>query len=156
MLKSVNKFPNALLVSNWNIALIFWFSFQGTLQGQGPKETGGMGRRLKFLCFSFFFVNRFVDCFFCTVFTIIIIKCKASFSCHSSSSHYSTQGFVLISFHFIFSFLKKNIMQFHMWPSVLFTDIRLKIQTGKKLPSEWVLERKRFCFFDSTFFSEEM
>ena len=66
-----------------------------------------MGRRLKFL---FFFVNRFVDCFFCTVFTIIIIKCKASFSCHSSSYHYSTQGFVLISFHLIFSFLKNNIL----------------------------------------------
>ena len=48
--------------------------------------------------------------FFCTVFTIIIIKCKASFSCHSSSSHYSTQGFVLISFHFIFSFLKNKIL----------------------------------------------
>ena len=46
---------------------------------------------------------------FCTVFTIIIIKCKASFSCHSSSYHYSTQGFVLISFHFIFSFLKNKI-----------------------------------------------
>ena len=43
--------------------------------------------------------------FFVQCFTIIIIKCKASFSCHSSSSHYSTQGFILISFHFIFSFL---------------------------------------------------
>ena len=43
-------------------------------------------------------------------FTIIIIKCKASFSCHSSSSHYSTQGFILISFHFIFSFLKNKIL----------------------------------------------
>ena len=152
MLKSVNKFSNALLVSNWKIALIFWFSFQGTLHGQGPKATGRMGR-LVFI-FLFFFVNRLVDCFFCTVFTIIIIKCKVSFSCHSSSYHYSTQGFVLILFHFIFSFLKNkkvNIMQFHMWPSVLFTDIRLKMQTGKKLPSEWVLERKHFHFFDCTF-----
>ena len=34
------------------------------LHGQGPKVTGGMGRRLKFLFFYFFFVNRFVDCFF--------------------------------------------------------------------------------------------
>ena len=25
-------------------------------------------------------------------------------------------------------------MQFHMWPSVVFTDIRLKMWTGKKLP----------------------
>ena len=46
--------------------------------------------------------------FFVQCFTIIIIKCKASFSCHSSSSHYSTQGFILISFHFIFSFLKNK------------------------------------------------
>ena len=42
-------------------------------------------------------------------------------------------------------------MQFHMRPSVLFTDIRLKMRTGKKLPSEWVLERKRLHFFDRTF-----
>ena len=49
------------------------------------------------------FVVFFVQCF-----TITIIKCKASFSCHSSSSHYSTQGFILISFHFIFSFLKNK------------------------------------------------
>ena len=28
-----------------------------------------------------------------------IIKCKVSFSSHSSSSHYSMQGFVFISFH---------------------------------------------------------
>ena len=120
--------------------------------------------RLVFI-FLFFFVNRFVC--FVQCFTIIIIKCKASFSCHSShkqslgqgniftavchsvhrgvlsqhalqvvssmpyrgvlsqhalhgrcaipaciacgipASHYSTHGFVLISFHFIFSFLKK-------------------------------------------------
>ena len=67
-----------------------------------------MGRRLKFLFLFFFFVNRFVFVFFVQCFTIIIIKCKASFSCHSSSSHYSTQGFILISFHFIFSFLKNK------------------------------------------------
>ena len=111
VLKSVNTFLNALLVSNWKIALIFWFPFQRTLRGQGPTKTGGIPiwiiiRRLVFI-FLFFFVNRFVCFFFVQCFTIIIIKCKASFSCHSSSSHYSTQGFVLISFHFIFSFLKK-------------------------------------------------
>ena len=111
VLKSVNTFPNALLVSNWKIALIFWFPFQRTLQGQGPTKTGGIPiwiiiRRLVFI-FLFFFVNRFVLFFFVQCFTIIIIKCKASVSCHSSSSHYSTQGFVLILFHFIFSFLKK-------------------------------------------------
>ena len=61
----------------------------------------GWDRKTSFY-FFIFFVNKFVQCF-----TIIIIKCKALFSCHSSSSHYSTQGFILISFHFIFSFLKK-------------------------------------------------
>ena len=112
-----------------------------------------MGRRLVFI-FLFFFVNRFVLFFFVQCFTIIIIKCKASFSCHSSSSHYSTQGFILISFHFIFSFLKNKILcNFTcMWPSVVFTDIRIKMWTGmrekydKKLPSKWILERKCFCF----------
>ena len=63
----------------------------------------GVGWEDKFLFFKFSFVNRFVQCFI-----IIIIKFKTLFSCHSSSSHYSTQGFVLISFHFIFSFLKKK------------------------------------------------
>ena len=57
--------------------------------------------------YLFIFVNKFF-CLFVQFFTIIIIKCKALFSCHSSSSHYSTQGFVLISFHFIFSFLKNK------------------------------------------------
>ena len=66
-----------------------------------------MGRRLKFL-FFYFFCKYIWLLFFLQCFTIIIIKCKALFSCHSSSSHYSTQGFVLISFHFIFSFLIKN------------------------------------------------
>ena len=113
-----------------------------------------MGRRLKFLFILFFFVNRFVV-FFCTVFTIIIIKCKASFSCHSSSYHYSTQGFVLISFHFIFSFLenKKNKILCNFTCDLLFclqiSD--LKCGQAKNSPSEWVLERKCFRFFDCTF-----
>ena len=80
-----------------------------------------MGRRLKFLFFYFFFVNRFVCCFFFVqCFTIIIIKCKALFSCHSSSSHYSTQGFVLISFHFIFSFLKNKKIKYYAISHVTF------------------------------------
>ena len=65
------------------------------------------------LVFTFnFFVNRFLC--FVQFFTIIIIKFKASLSCHSSSSHYSTQGFVLILFHFIFSFLKINYTIFYL------------------------------------------
>ena len=44
---------------------------------------------------------------------MIWVKCNASFSCHSSSSHYSTQGFILISFHFIFSFLKNKKIKYY-------------------------------------------
>ena len=57
----------------------------------------------------------------------------------------------LVSFHFFF-FKKYNIIQFYMWPSVVFTDIRIKMWKGmwkkydKKLPSKWVLERKCFHF----------
>ena len=43
----------------------------------------------------------------CSFFTIIIIKCKVSFSSHSSSSHYSMQGFIFISFHFFFFYVNK-------------------------------------------------
>ena len=56
------------------------------------------------------------------------------------------------SFHFIFSFLKnkKNKKLCNKdYVTCLFclTDIRLKMWTGKKLPSEWVLEEKMFPFF---------
>ena len=61
--------------------------------------------------YLFIFVYRFFG-LFVQFFTIIIIKCKALFSCHSSSSHYSTQGFILISFHFIFSFLKNKKIKY--------------------------------------------
>ena len=94
-----------------------------------------MGRRLKFL---FFFVNRFVDWFlFCTVFTIIIIECKALFSCHSSSYPYSTQGFILISFHFIFSFLiKKNIILCYFTSDLLLCLWISDLKCGQKTPKQ--------------------
>ena len=63
--------------------------------------------------------------FFCTVFTIIIIKCKASFSCHSSSYHYSTQGFILILFHFIFSFLIKKKKKLSSFTCDLLLSLRI-------------------------------
>ena len=73
-----------------------------------------MGRRLKFLFFYFFLlIDLLIGFFFCTVFTIIIIKCKALFSCHSSSYHYSTQGFVLISFHFFFFLIKNKQIKYY-------------------------------------------
>ena len=88
---------NCLLISiSWNIT---WTR---------SEEDRWDGKKIEVFIFLFFFVNRFDCCFFLQCFTIIIIKCKASFSCHSSSSHYSTQGFVLILFYFIFSFLIKN------------------------------------------------
>ena len=71
----------------------------------GDNRWGGMNR--DFIYLFIYFCNRFFW-LFVQFFTIIIIKCKASFSYHSSSSHYSTQGFVLILFHFIFSFLKNK------------------------------------------------
>ena len=107
MLNSVNKFKNAVLVTNWKITLIFfWFPFQGAVFGQSEETTGGVGWIGILFIYLFIFVNRFF-CLFVQFFTIIIIKCKASFSCHSSLSHYSTQGFILLSFHFIFFFFKK-------------------------------------------------
>ena len=92
----VEKFSlNCLLIS---------ISGKGTwIELEGGQQDG---KKNEVFIFLFFFVNSFF--FFVQCFTIIIIKCKATFCCHSSSSHYSTQGFVLISFHFIFSFLKNK------------------------------------------------
>ena len=85
--------------------------------------------------------------FFVQCFTIIIIKCKALFSCHSSSSHYSTQGFVLISFHFIFSFLKNKILcnftcdlLFCLWIS----DLKCEQAKNSQANGPW---EKTFPFF---------
>ena len=44
MLNSVNKFQNAVLVTNWKITLIFfWFPFQGAVFGQSEETTGRVG-----------------------------------------------------------------------------------------------------------------
>ena len=107
-------------------------SISGNITWARSKEDRQDGKKIEVFIFLFLFVNSFffVQCFtiiiikckasfschfvnsfvflFVQCFTIIIIKCKASFSCHSSSSHYSTQGFILISSHFIFSFLKNK------------------------------------------------
>ena len=103
-----------------------------------------------FYFFIFFFVNRF-DCFlFLQCFTIIIIKCKALFSCHSSSSHYSTQGFVLISFHFIFSFLIKNKKNKILcnFTSDLLLCLRISdLKCGQKTPKQMGPWEKTFPFF---------
>ena len=58
----------------------------------------------------------------------IIIKCKALFSCHWSSSHYSTQGFLLISFYLIFFKLNKFI-HFYMQPTVFFQISELNMDS---------------------------
>ena len=106
--KSVNNFQNALLVSSWKISLnCLLISISGNGTWTELEEVRQDGKTSFY--FFIFFVNRFQVCFVQS-FTTIIIKCKASFSCHSSSSHYSTQGFVLISFHFIFYFLKNKIL----------------------------------------------
>ena len=95
--------------------------------------------------FFIFFLNRLYS-----FFTIIIIKCKASFSCHSSSSHYSTQGFVLISFHFIFSFLIKNKINKILcnFTSDLLLCLRISdLKCGQKTPKQMGPWEKTFPFF---------
>ena len=154
--KSINKFLNALLVSNWKTALNFLsisISEKVTWTGSDEGRHGGSQMKRKRKMISFYFFNFFVNRLY-SFFTIIIIKCKASFSCHSSSSHYSTQGFVLISFHFTFSFLiknKKNKILCNFTSDLLLCLQITNLKCGQKLPSEWVLERKRFRFFDHTF-----
>ena len=72
------------------------FLFSIFREQRRERESGGDGSSSLNFLFIFFYVNSFL----CTVFfTIIIIKCKASFSSHSSSYHYSMQGFIFISFH---------------------------------------------------------
>ena len=88
--------------------IVFWFNyFREHYMDRVQRRQAGWEEDWSFY-FLIFFCKYIWLLFFLQCFTIIIIKCKASFSCHSSSSHYSTQGFILISFHFIFSFLIKN------------------------------------------------
>ena len=68
-----------------------------------------MGRRLKFLFIYFFFVNRFDCCFFFySVLPSSLLNAKLHF--HVIHPHLIIQHkvFALISFHFIFSFLKNK------------------------------------------------
>ena len=122
----------------------------GNVTWTGSEGDRWDGKKIEVFIFLFFFVNRFVDCFFCTVFTIFIIKCKASFSCHSSSSHYSTQGFVLISFYFIFSFLIKNKNNKILcnFTSDLVLCLRISdLKCGQKTPKRMGPWEKTFPFF---------
>ena len=87
------------LGSTW-VVILFLFS-----ESEEDKEkAGGRGIVVRLFIY-FFYVNSFlyiffyVNSFLYSFFTIIIIKCKVLFSSHSSSSHYSMQGFVFISFH---------------------------------------------------------
>ena len=69
------------------------------LHGQGPKETGGMGRRLKFL---FFFVNRFVV-FFVQFLPLSLLNARLCF--HVIHPHIIIQHKVSFSSRFISFFL---------------------------------------------------
>ena len=107
VLKSVNTFPNALLVSNWKIALIFWFPFQRTLRGQGPTKTGRIPiwiiiRRLVFILF-YFFVNRFVLFFLYSVLPSSLLNARLRF--HVIHPHLIIQHKVSFSSRFISFFL---------------------------------------------------
>ena len=95
-----------LRMRSWSVEnfplIVFWFLFQGTLHGQGPKKTGGMGRRLKFLFFNFFFVNRFDCCIFLVFY----------------HHHYQMQGFVFMSFILISLFntrFRFHLISFHFF-----------------------------------------
>ena len=54
MLKSVNKFPNALLVSNLKNCSNLLIFISGNVTWTGSEGDRRMGRRLKFLFFNFF------------------------------------------------------------------------------------------------------
>ena len=73
------------------------------LHGQGPKETGGMGRRLKFLFYYFFFVNRFVDFFFVQFLPSSLLNARLRF--HVIHPHIIIQYKVSFSSCFISFFL---------------------------------------------------
>ena len=74
---------------------------------------------------------------------------QGSFSCNSSSSHYSTQGFVLISFHFIFSFLIKNkkTKKLCNFTSDLLCLRISDLKCGQKTPKRMGPWEKTFLFF---------
>ena len=68
MLNSVDKFQNALLVTNWKITLIFfWFPFQVAVFEQSEEERGGVRWIGTVFIYLFIFVNRFF-LFICTIF----------------------------------------------------------------------------------------
>ena len=73
--------------------VVHFLSYIFSIFREQRRERESRGRGIVVIeLFYFFNVNSFL----CTVFTIMIIKCKVSFSSHSSSSHYSMQGFVFI------------------------------------------------------------
>ena len=122
--------------------IVFWF-ISGKSTWIEWDEGWQDGKKTSFY-FFIFFVNRLYS-----FFTIIIIKCKASFSCHSSSSHYSTQGFVLISFHFIFSFLKNKINKIlcNFTCDLLLCLWISDLKCGQKTPKRLGPWEKTFPFF---------
>ena len=79
---------------------LFYFYFQKETKTKRKQEEGGIVVIAVKLFIYFFYVNSFLY----SLFTIIMIKCKVSFSSHSSSSHYSMEGFVFISFHIFLGF----------------------------------------------------
>ena len=94
------------------------------------RKQGGRGdsSNLTFLFFYFFNVNSFL----CTVFTIIIIKCKVSFSSHSSSSHYSMQGFIFIIISSFWGVLLKILINYMISKCelVFFSHFRMDANVG--------------------------
>ena len=75
--------------------------------GTERQEAERVGKLKFFFCKYLYIVFIiFVFCKYLYIVFIIIIKCKVLFSSHSSSSHYSMQGFIFIPFHFFCFFCK--------------------------------------------------
>ena len=96
-----------LRMRSWSVEnfplIVFWFLFQGTLHGQGPKKTGGMGRRLKFLLFYFFLQIDLIVVFFYSVLPSSLSNARLRF--HVIHPHLIIQYKVSFSSHFISFFL---------------------------------------------------
>ena len=134
--KSVKKFQNALLISNWEIALNFLLI---SISGNSTwTELGGgrWGGKTSFYSL-FFFINKFFVCF-------------VQFHSH------------VISFNFFF--FKNKFIHCYMWSSVFFLKIRLKCRqecrkVAQKLPSEWFhfliapscFNKQQKCRYERTF-----
>ena len=90
---------------SWVVHFVNYFiSISERDVGTERQEAQGGGKVKVFFCKYLYLVFIIFFCKYLYIVFIIIIKCNVSFSSHSSSSHYSMQGFIFILFHFFFLF----------------------------------------------------